>query len=263
MTAFYGHFCFPARSLICTSEEQAKTIRYDGLRRAPDFPKHQLGTVRPDSRRDKIPDFRWLQGRWLVAALDEITGYSAWDEALSEGGLVILRRSFNDPFNPPYDFAALLPLIRALQGGEVVVEGVHTETHEEVRLLKGFWVGEWRLRLRDAYNRSAATLQAQLNGELYGAVYLNPRLIVSLSSTVQPSEETTAKPLRANNHKSPAHTTPQSGAASSAYKPGPKPGVSGKDRVAELANEILRDEKVHIPKGRGRTTRLAELIHSG
>lgn len=97
----------------------------------------------------------------------------------------------------------LLPLIRALQGGEIFVEAVNTETHEEVRLPKGFWVGEWRLMLRNDYDRRTATLQAQLNRELYGPVYLNPRLIVSQSSTAQPSEEPAQPTLRAYNPTSP------------------------------------------------------------
>jgi hypothetical protein len=180
--------------------------------------------------------------------------------ALSEGSFVILRRS-PEPLAPQYDEATLLPLIRGLQGGKIVVEAVNTETHEEVRLLKGFWVGEWRLMLRDAYDRSAATLQAQLNRKQYGPVYLNPRLIVSQSSTVQPSEETAATPQLANNYTSPAQTTSKSGTASSADKPGPKRGVSGITRVAELANAILADEKARPTRERGWKAELIRAIH--
>jgi hypothetical protein len=70
--------------------------------------------------------------------------------------------------------------------------------------------------------------------------YPNPRLVVPLT---------------------PALVPPRSVAAAPADKPGPKPGVSGKERVGQLADEILSNEKTRPEHKRGWKTRLAELIH--
>jgi hypothetical protein len=55
---------------------------------------------------------------------------------------------------------------------------------------------------------------------------------------------------------------PQSAITAPADKPGPKPGISGKRRACELADEILADEKLRPTYRHGWRTTLAQLIQN-
>ena len=180
----------------------------------------------------------------------------SWNVAASYRGGIHLQT----PRYAVYDRQALREFQLALENGDILVQVEGRTVPAE------FWRPDWSFEVDGERLVSFKNNVTRVEG-------VAPHLVVpqapegldppvpakSLSDTAQPSEE--AAPQRADNYKSPAQITPQGGAASSADKPGPKPGVSGKVRVAELAGEILRDEKTHIPEGRGRTTRLAELIH--
>jgi hypothetical protein len=126
--------------------------------------------------------------RSLVAAIDEITGYSEWDQALArDGGLPSLDRkldvmlagiggSRNAPSVPRYDEEQLWPLIRDLQTGAAYVDAIVAHTHNEITLPQGFWWGGWLLLVDRT--TTAATLQALLKGRRIGSVYLRPQLLV-------------------------------------------------------------------------------------
>jgi hypothetical protein len=73
--------------------------------------------------------------------------------------------------------------------------------------------------------------------------------------------EYVAVEVRAPEMSAEISATVQMVATTSPNKPGPKPGVSGKERALQLADEILGDKTVRRASGRGFSTRLAELIH--
>jgi len=156
----------------------------------------------------------------------------SWNVAASYRGGIQLQTGVR---NPVYDQQTLRELLLALQNGDILVE------IEGGPVPAAFWRSEW------SFEADGERLLSFVNS-VTTPEGVAPHLVVPQAS------EGLDPPV-------PAQTTPRSGAASSAQKPGPKPGVSGKVRVAELADEVLRDKNIHIPEGRGRTTRLAELIH--
>jgi hypothetical protein len=212
-------------------------------------------------RRDQIPDFRWLNGKSFKDALVAVAHCShSLNVAASYRGGIQLQTGVR---NPDYDRPALREFQLALENGDILVQVEGRTVPAE------FWQPDWFFEVDGERLLSFRNNVSTVEG-------VAPYLVVpqapegpdppsssakNLSDTAQPSEGTTQTSELPNDHKSPAQTTPQTGVASSADKPGPKPGVSGKVRVAELADEILRDEKIHLPEGRGRTTRLAQLIH--
>jgi hypothetical protein len=154
--------------------------------------------------------------------LDALCGYPGWNVAIFYEAGILLHYPVGRPL---YDRVKVGTLWLALDAGEA---GVVDKDGRPVPLPAG-----------SILSRAGRSLQAQQGGRLVGPVYLDPRLVVPQ----------TLAPL-----------IPRSAAA--ADKPGPKPGVSGKKRVVELANEILADANARPAPAHGWRAKLARLIRA-
>jgi hypothetical protein len=157
--------------------------------------------------------------------------------------------------NAIYDRQALREFLLALQSGDILVEAEGRTVPAE------FWRSDaW------SFEFNGERLLSPKNN-VYTVECDAPHLVVpqatakSLSNSAQPSEEVAQTSQWGNDHKSPAQTTPQSGAPSSADQPGRKPGVSGKARILQLRDAILADTQKRPAFKHGWKAELARLIH--